>query len=30
VLIFVCVGIIALIFIKVFGAATPGGDVDGR
>ena len=30
VLIFVCVGIIALIFVKVFGAATPGGDVDGR
>jgi len=30
VLIFVCVGIIALIFIKVFGAATPGGGVDGR
>jgi multiple sugar transport system permease protein len=30
VLIFGCVGIIALIFIKVFGAATPGGDVDGR
>ncbi len=30
VLIFVCVGIIALIFIKVFGAAAPGGDVDGR
>jgi len=30
VLIFVCVGIIALIFIKVFGAAAPGGGVDGR
>lgn len=30
VLIFVCVGIIALIFIKVFGAAAPGGDIDGR
>jgi multiple sugar transport system permease protein len=30
VLIFVCVGIIALIFIKVFGAAAPGGDADGR
>ena len=30
VLIFVCVGVIALIFIKVFGAAAPGGDVDGR
>jgi multiple sugar transport system permease protein len=30
VLIFGCVGIIALIFVKVFGAATPGGDVDGR
>jgi len=30
VLIFVCVGIIALVFVKVFGAATPGGDVDGR
>jgi len=30
VLIFVCVGIIALVFIKVFGAAAPGGDVDGR
>src|SRR3984957_12532500 len=28
VLIFVCVGVIALIFIKVFGAAAPGGDVD--
>ncbi len=30
VLIFICVGIIALIFIKVFGAAAPGGDVDGH
>ncbi len=30
VLIFVCVGVIALIFIKVFGAAAPGGDVDDR
>jgi multiple sugar transport system permease protein len=30
VLIFVCVGIIALIFIKVFGASAPGGDGDGR
>lgn len=30
VLIFVCVGIIALVFIAVFGAAAPGGDVDGR
>jgi trehalose/maltose transport system permease protein len=30
VLIFLCVGIIALIFIKVFGAASPGGDIDGR
>jgi multiple sugar transport system permease protein len=30
VLIFGCVSIIALIFIKVFGAAAPGGDVDGR
>lgn len=30
VLIFICVGIIALIFVKVFGAATPGGDIDGR
>jgi len=30
VLIFGCVGVIALIFVKVFGAATPGGDVDGR
>jgi multiple sugar transport system permease protein len=29
VLIFVCVGIIALIFIKLFGAAAPGSDVDG-
>jgi multiple sugar transport system permease protein len=30
VLIFVCVGIIAVIFIKVFGAAAPGGDADER
>ncbi len=30
VLIFGCVGVIALVFIKVFGAAAPGGDVDGR
>jgi multiple sugar transport system permease protein len=30
VLIFVCAGIIALIYIKVFGAAAPGGGVDGR
>jgi multiple sugar transport system permease protein len=30
VLIFVCAGIIALIYIKVFGAAAPGGDADGR
>jgi multiple sugar transport system permease protein len=30
VLIFVCVGIIALVYIKVFGAAAPGGDIDGR
>ncbi|OBK09262.1 ABC transporter permease [Mycobacterium sp. 1245852.3] len=30
VLIFLCVGVIALVFIKVFGAAAPGGDVDGR
>src|ERR1700741_3871277 len=30
VLIFVCVGVIALVFIKVFGAAAPGGDADGR
>ena len=30
VLIFVCAGIIALVFIKAFGAAAPGGDVDGR
>jgi multiple sugar transport system permease protein len=30
VLIFLCVGIIALIFIKLFGAAAPGGDADGR
>ncbi len=30
VLIFLCVGIIALVFIKAFGAAAPGNDVDGR
>jgi multiple sugar transport system permease protein len=30
VLIFCCVGVIALVFIKVFGAAAPGGDLDGR
>jgi multiple sugar transport system permease protein len=30
VLIFCCVGIIALVYIKVFGAAAPGGDGDGR
>ncbi|WP_156689787.1 carbohydrate ABC transporter permease [Mycobacterium sp. Marseille-P9652] len=30
VLIFVCVGAIALVFIKVFGAAAPGGDAGGR
>jgi multiple sugar transport system permease protein len=30
VLIFLCVGIIALIFIKLFGAAAPGGDAGGR
>ena len=30
VLIFVCAGIIALVYIKVFGAAAPGGDIDGR
>jgi multiple sugar transport system permease protein len=30
VLIFLCVGIIAVIFIKLFGAAAPGGDADGR
>jgi multiple sugar transport system permease protein len=29
VLIFGCVGIIAVIFIKLFGAAAPGGDADG-
>ena len=29
VLIFLCVGAIALVFIKVFGAAAPGGGVDG-
>ncbi len=30
VLIFICVGIIALVYIKVFGAAAPGGDIDDR
>jgi multiple sugar transport system permease protein len=30
VLIFCCVGIIAVIYIKLFGVAAPGGDVDGR
>ena len=30
VLIFVCAGIIALVYIKLFGVAAPGGDVDGR
>jgi multiple sugar transport system permease protein len=30
VLIFVCAGVIALFYIKVFGAAAPGGDADGR
>ncbi len=30
VLIFLCVGVIALVFIKLFGAAAPGGDVGGR
>jgi multiple sugar transport system permease protein len=30
VLIFVCAGIIALTYIKLFGVAAPGGDVDGR
>nr|WP_321182629.1 ABC transporter permease subunit [Mycobacterium kansasii] len=30
VLIFGCVGIIALMFIKLFGASAPGSDVDGR
>lgn len=29
VLIFLCVGVIALVYIKVFGAAAPGGDVNG-
>ncbi|OMC40680.1 sugar ABC transporter permease [Mycobacterium sp. IS-1264] len=29
VLIFICVGVIALVYIKVFGAAAPGGGVDG-
>ena len=30
VLVFCCVGIIAVLFIKVFGAAAPGGDAGGR
>jgi multiple sugar transport system permease protein len=30
VLIFACAGVLALVLIKVFGAAAPGGDVDGR
>ena len=30
VLIFVCAGIIALVYIKMFGVAAPGGDADGR
>jgi multiple sugar transport system permease protein len=30
VLIFLCVGIIALVYVKVFGAAAPGGAADGR
>lgn len=30
VLVFLCVGLIALLFVKVFGAAAPGGDVDAR
>jgi multiple sugar transport system permease protein len=30
VLIFGCVGLIAIVFIKLFGAAAPGGDVGGR
>jgi multiple sugar transport system permease protein len=30
VLIFLCVGIIALVFIKLFGASAPGGDVNAR
>jgi multiple sugar transport system permease protein len=30
VLIFVCAGMIALLYIRVFGVATPGGDDDGR
>ena len=30
VLIFCCAGVIALIFIKVFGAAAPGGGPDDR
>lgn len=29
VLIFLCVGVIALLFVKVFGASAPGGDGDG-
>ena len=29
VLIFCCVGVIALVFVKVFGAAAPGGDLEG-
>jgi multiple sugar transport system permease protein len=28
VLIFMCAGIIALVYIKVFGAAAPGGEAD--
>ncbi|BDB44377.1 hypothetical protein IWGMT90018_48230 [Mycobacterium kiyosense] len=30
VLIFMCVGLIALVFVKVFGASAPGSDVDAR
>jgi trehalose/maltose transport system permease protein len=30
VLIFVCAGIIAIVYIKMFGVAAPGGDADGR
>jgi multiple sugar transport system permease protein len=30
VLIFVCAGIIALVYIKMFGVTAPGGDADGR
>ncbi|SPM41378.1 ABC-type sugar transport system, permease component, partial [Mycobacterium numidiamassiliense] len=30
VLIFFCAGIIALVYVKLFGVAAPGGDVDGR